>query len=321
MKTNRFAAYAWVVVACNLAVIVWGAYVRASGSGAGCGAHWPLCNGEVLPRSAQGATLVEFTHRVTSGLALLLVVGLVVWAYRAYGKGHLVRTGAVLSLVFIVFEALIGALLVKYEFVAGNASASRAVWMAIHLVNTFLLLAWLALTAWWASSESGRVRLRGRGALAPIVGVALFGTILLAVSGAVAALGDTLFPSGSLAEGLTQDLSTTAHFLVRLRLLHPVIALIVGGFLLYTASYATRPPQDAWVKRWGGALAGFVLLQLLVGSINVALLAPVWLQLVHLLLADFTWLALVLMSASALASDARERAGFEAVSLPSVAES
>lgn len=321
MKNKRFAVYAWATIAYNLAVILWGAYVRASGSGAGCGAHWPLCNGEVIPRTPEAATVVEFTHRLTSGLALLLVVGLVVWALRAYEKGHAVRKLAVLSLVFIVFEALIGAGIVLFEYVAENKSVARAVWMAVHLVNTFLLLGALTLTAWRASAEHGRLRVRGVGPLAYVLGVALFGTLMLAMSGAVAALGDTLFPVATLSEGIRQDLSPTAHALVRLRLMHPILALFVGGFLLFTASYVTRAPQGVWIKRWAGSLAALVLVQLLVGALNVALLAPVWLQLVHLLLADLTWIALVLLSADALASNVRAAEGFETASLPSTAES
>jgi heme A synthase len=304
MSHKRFAAYAWGVVAYNLAVIAWGAYVRASGSGAGCGAHWPLCNGEVVPVAAGSKTLVEFAHRASSGLALVAVVLLVWWAWRAFARGHAVRRAAALSLVFIVFEALIGAGIVLFEYVAENRSLGRASWMAVHLVNTFLLLGALALTAWWAGGERGPLRLKGRGALSAILLSALAATVVLAMSGAVAALGDTLFPAGSrsLAEALKQDLSPGAHLLIRLRLTHPVIALVVGGFLLYVAAYVTREPRGAWVRRSAGALAASVFVQFLVGALNVALLAPVWLQIVHLLLADAAWLSLMLLAASALTS-------------------
>src|SRR5918993_3680930 len=204
MRLSRFSAFAWGVVVFNLGVIVWGAYVRASLSGDGCGSSWPLCNNEVVPLGAGAKTIVEFTHRATSGVALVLVVALVVWALRALPKRHPARAGAVMSLGFIVVEALIGALLVRYQFVAGNPSASRAVWMAVHLVNTFLLLASLALTAWWASG-GGPVRLRRQGTLGLVVFGALAGTLLLAVSGAVAAVGDTHFPAGALTGGRGQD--------------------------------------------------------------------------------------------------------------------
>src|SRR3954468_6925819 len=171
---KRFAAYAWVVTALTLAVILWGAYVRASRSGDGCGAHWPLCNGSVVPDATHAKTLVEFAHRATSGLAFLLVVALVVWAFRAFRRGHAVRAAAVASGVFIVTESLIGAGLVLLRLVADNASVARALYLSVHLVNTFLLVAALALTAWSATEESAaRVRLRLRDILRGRAGAAL----------------------------------------------------------------------------------------------------------------------------------------------------
>lgn len=306
MRLNRFAAFAWGVVAYTLAVILWGAYVRASASGDGCGAHWPLCNGEVIPQAAHSKTLIELTHRLMSGLALPLVIALAVWAFRAYRKGHAVRRGAALSVVFMVTEALIGARLVLFGLVAANASMDRAVSMSIHLINTFVLLAVMTLTAWSASGGGENLRWRGQGALRWLCAAALVGTLVLAVSGAVAALGDTLFPARSLAAALSEDFSTTAHVLIRLRLLHPLLAVAVGCLVLVTALTASRLRPGRWVTRWMWALSALVLLQIAAGSLNVYLLAPVWLQLVHLLLADLMWLALVLLTATALAEKAIE---------------
>jgi len=305
-KLNRFAVYAWLVVAYNLFVILWGAYVRASGSGAGCGSHWPLCNGEVLPRAPQVATLIELTHRLTSGVALLLVIGLVVWAFRAFPKKTQVRRGALLSLIFILTEALIGAGLVLFELVADNASIARAMFMSVHLINTFVLLAFLTLTAWWASGGQP-VRLRKQGFIIWLFMLAMFGTLVLAVSGAVAALGDTLFPSSSLAEGLKQDFSPTAHLLIQLRLLHPFLAVTVSIIVMLVAGAANFLRPGGWVKRWMLAVSLLIVLQLGAGLLNVVLLAPIWLQLVHLLLADLLWLALVLLAASTLAHSTQEK--------------
>ncbi|MDQ1611746.1 MAG: heme o synthase [Pyrinomonadaceae bacterium] len=304
MKLNRLAAYAWLVVAANLFVIVWGAYVRASFSGDGCGSHWPLCNGEVLPATGLAKTLVELTHRLTSGAALLLVIGLVWRARRQFPRGHRVRRGAFWSLVFILIEALIGAALVKFELVAGNASIARAFVMSFHLVNTFVLLAVLSLTAWWAMGGEG-VRVRGQGRVGAIFAAGLVGTLLIAVSGAVAALGDTLFPSSSLAAGLRQDLSPAAHFLVRLRGLHPLFAVGIGIYTIAAASYVNNflRPGLMRARLLASVLTTIFLVQLGAGILNVALLAPVWLQLTHLLLADLFWIALVLTSAASLAPD------------------
>ena len=306
MKLNRFAVYAWGVVGYNLLVIVWGAYVRASGSGAGCGSHWPLCNGEVIPHSRPIETFIELAHRLTSGLSLLLIVGLAVWAFRAFPKKHPVRRGAALSLFFILTEALVGAGLVLFELVADNAAIARAMFMSVHLINTFTLLAFLTLTAWWASGAQS-VRLRGQGFAAWLLWLALLGTLVLAVSGAVTALGDTLFPSNSFAAGLNQDFSPTAHFLIRLRLLHPALAVTVGSIVLIVAGIVNFLRPGRWVRGWMLLVTTLVVLQLGAGLLNVALLAPIWLQLVHLLLADLLWLALVLLTASALTHPATEK--------------
>jgi heme A synthase len=244
MKLGRFAIYAWGVLAYNLLVILWGAYVRASGSGAGCGSHWPLCNGQVIPPAPQVATLIEFSHRLTTGLAGLLVIGLVFGAFRALPRGHAARRGAALSLAFILIEGMVGALQVRLGLTADNASVGRAVVGSIHLANTFLMLAAITLTAWWASGGAalqlrnpgiarGRERLLGW-----VFALGLLGVLLVGASGAITALGDTLFPSASLAEGLQADLSAGAHFLIQLRVIHPILAVLVGVYTIFVGRLA-----------------------------------------------------------------------------------
>jgi len=300
MKMNRFAKYAWGVLAVNIAVILWGAFVRATGSGAGCGSHWPLCNGEVIPLQPQIETVIEFTHRLTSGAALLLVVAMFVWARRAYPPGQAVRRGAKWSLFFIITEALVGAGLVLFQWVALNDSLERVISMAVHLVNTFLLLAALTLTAWWASG--GRpLQLRRGPAQAPLrlaFGLAFLAVMILGVTGAITALGDTLFPAGSLQEGIAQDFSPTAHFLVRLRVWHPLVAILSAAYVLVLAGLAAMSRPDAWVKRFSNLLMVLFLVQIVAGSINLVLLAPIPLQIIHLLLADLVWIGLVLLAAA-----------------------
>lgn len=296
---NRFAKYVWLVLGYNLLVVMWGAYVRASGAGAGCGSHWPMCNGEVIPRGAQIATLIEFTHRLTSGLALISVVIMLIWAFRSYEKKSIVRKGAVLSVVFMVIEALLGASLVLLEHVAHNKSIARGFSISLHLVNTFLLLAAIALTAWWASGGKA-LRFRNQGILFPAILIGLFGVIVLGATGAIAALGDTLFPATTFAEGLAQDFSSTAHIFLRLRIIHPFLAPVVAIYLVALAMFINLSRPDAWMKRWSFTLVGLIIAQLTIGLINLFLLAPIPLQLIHLLMADLTWIALVLLSATAL---------------------
>lgn len=297
MRERTIARATWGVLWYTVAVIVWGAYVRATGSGAGCGEHWPLCNGVVMPRSPSAETAIELTHRITSGVSLLLVVGLAWWARRVLPAGHRTRVAMLFAVGFMVAEALIGAGLVLFGLVGENDSRARAVVMAIHLANTFLLLASLTLAARWAAAPPrDGPRLFTTGGW-----LALAAYVLVGVSGAVAALGDTLFPAASLAAGLRDDFSAGAHLLVRLRLWHPWIA--VGAALAISA----------WIRRAGfaatfGALAVTTLtVQLAIGAVNVLLLAPVWLQLVHLLVADAGWVLLVLV-ADAIAHHSTSRA-------------
>jgi heme A synthase len=272
--------------------------VRATGSGAGCGAHWPLCNGEILPRAPALATMIEFTHRATSGVALLAVLFLAYRVFRAKPPGHPARSAAGASLLFILSEAAVGAGLVLFRLVADNESVARALFMAVHLMNTFVLLACLTLTAHWCSAE-GRPRFTSRAWPLALAAVAL---LLVGASGAVAALGDTLYPSRSILGGLAADVSPTAHFLVRLRVAHPLLALLGALAVGLAVASVLRTHAEPPLRRSAWSLAGLVLLQLVIGLANVALLAPVWMQLVHLLLADLVWIALVLMAVRALAA-------------------
>ncbi|MFN7962630.1 MAG: COX15/CtaA family protein [Thermoanaerobaculia bacterium] len=288
----------------NLAVILWGAYVRASGSGAGCGNHWPLCNGEVVPRAPRLETLIELSHRLTSGLALLAGLAVLVFAWKLFPAGHRVRSGAFWSFLLLLAEGGVGAALVLFRLVAENESIARAGFMAAHLLVTFVLLAALTLTDLWAR---GAPELGWRQAPRPLrrqlVWVAS-SLMLVGASGAVAALGDTLYPASSLAQGLAQDLSPTASLFVKLRLIHPFLAAAVGLYLLF----AVRPTGPRRAARSAPALAvhWLVLGQLALGTLNVGLLAPIPLQLGHLLLADLLWVATIALGAERLAT-ARER--------------
>jgi heme A synthase len=294
-----FAPYAWSVLAFNIAVVLWGAFVRATGAGAGCGQHWPLCNGEMLPRSPSLNTIIEFTHRATSGIDLALVAILVVWAFRAFPRYHAVRQGATLSAIFLITEALLGAALVLLGHVAGNPSLAHAYSLSAHLLNTLTLLACLTLTAWWATHKAP-LRVAGRAAwmAACTLGIVM----ILGVSGAIAALGDTLFPSRSLAEGLARDFDPAASIFVRLRILHPAIAAVAAAWLVvYAVGAASRRPSlrpRAWILL--AMLAG----QVTAGVANLLLSAPIWLQIVHLALADALWISLVLLSAGTLEAEA-----------------
>jgi cytochrome c oxidase assembly protein subunit 15 len=295
---RRFAAFAWGVLAYNIAVILWGALVRATGSGAGCGGHWPLCNGEVLPNVSQIATVIELTHRVMSGIALVAVVAMFLWARQAYAAGHAARRWAGCALVFILTEALLGASLVLLGHVARNESVGRVYSLATHLINTFLLLASLALTARFSGEEPRRPgiqNLNGQtfslAAAGPLVAL-----VLVAVAGVITALGDTLFPSHTFVEGMREDFSSTAGFLIRLRIIHPFLAVVAAFVVALAAFPEYRARHTARLRTLSGCLMVLFAAQFAVGATAIWLKAPVPIQLLHLLLADAIWITLVLFT-------------------------
>lgn len=292
-RTRHAAWYAWSVLVYMLGVIVWGAYVRATGSGAGCGNHWPFCNGEVIPTSPQRAMLIEFTHRITSGLSLLSVVALVVVAWRATRKGEWTRKAAVLAMVFMINEAILGALLVLLQHVGRDPSVARAVFLALHLANTFFLIGSVALTAYWLTL--GCDSRRYSGGHVRMIAFGLLITVAVGISGALAALGDTLFPASSLGSSMAQDFSRGSFYLLRLRFLHPVLA-VTGAFYLIWMAVKGLLAQSEPLRRFAVGLIALVVLQVSLGIVNVFLLAPVWLQMTHLLVADLVWIVLVLFS-------------------------
>ncbi|HCH62835.1 MAG: cytochrome oxidase assembly protein [Deltaproteobacteria bacterium] len=301
LRQRRFARFARFNVVYNLGVILWGAFVRATGSGAGCGDHWPSCNGEVVPMAPAVETVIEFTHRLTSGGALILALVLFVWAIRVWPARSPTRRAAGATFAFMVVEALVGAAIVLLQMTADNDTIGRAVVMGFHLVNTLLLLGAMVLTAWFASGHP--VPRPSSNRLASwLLGMSTVGMLVLGASGGVTALGDTLFPAESLAEGLAQDLSPTAHILIRLRVFHPVIAVLVGGFTMVGA-FVTGLGRKDHGKLLANALVGLIVVQVLLGGLNVILLAPVWMQLIHLFMADLVWITLVLLAATVLTPD------------------
>ncbi|MDX2208358.1 MAG: COX15/CtaA family protein [Gemmatimonadales bacterium] len=300
----RLARWCWATLAVTMVVILWGAVVRATGSGAGCGSHWPLCNGAVVPPSPTVATLIEFSHRLTSGVSLLMVVVMLVWSRRVFRRGHPARTAVVVAMIVMLLEAAIGAGLVKFELVADNASLARALTLGAHLLNTLLLLAAIFLAAWWSGGAPPISRDSFQRRDLALV-VAFGAMVMVGMTGAVTSLGDTLFPARTLAEGLAQDRDPTAHWLIQLRIWHPVLAAAAGVYLLWLGQAAPRWQPGRAVELASRAITGLVIVQWCVGLATLLLLVPMPLQLTHLLTADLLWLALVWLAAATLADHSR----------------
>lgn len=290
---QNFARFAWIVLAYNLAVILWGAYVRASFSGDGCGAHWPTCGGQFLPTQMATPRLVEFSHRMMTTLDTLATIALVVWAFLVYPKKHVVRRSAVYSLIFLFIEAIAGAGLVLFRYVAHDLSAGRAWYLSLHLTNTMLLLAAYTITAWLAYRDRDSFSFSG---MSFRLKMAVLTTFAVSITGAIAALGDTLFPATSLANGVAQDFALGSSLLLKLRLLHPAVAILSAIYLLWSAMAAMQGREEGNPLRTAGMrVAAMVLVQVMAGFANTYLLAPIWMQLVHLLIADVLWIAVVLL--------------------------
>lgn len=290
---RRFGIFAWLLLAFNIPVILWGAYVRVSFSGDGCGAHWPFCSGQVIPRHMATPMAIEFTHRVMTSVDMLAVIALCICAFAVFPRHHVVRLFSILSLAFLIAEALLGAGLVLFRYVARDQSAGRAWYLSAHLTNTLLLLGALTITAWLAYTNSEGVRLREVSRL--MLG-ALAVTLIVSVTGAIAALGDTLFPATSLASGVQDDFSS-ASAILRLRLIHPFVAVIGAGYLVWAASTVLRRQDDDEARTAAARVLGLILFQLVAGAVNLMLLAPVWMQLIHLFMADVLWISVVLLVA------------------------
>jgi len=292
---SRVARFAWTALYWNVAVVLWGAYVRATGSGAGCGNRWPLCDGAIVGASAKAQTIVEFTHRMTSFISVLMVTGLVVWCWRATKKGDWARYSAFLAAALLANEALLGAVLVLLKHVANDQSTGRILFLCLHFGNTLLLLAALSLTAVWLSNGSRKLTLSGEWQAVSPIGLGLFAAMVTGITGTVAALADTLFPSTSLPSSVAQDFSSGTPALLHVRLLHPALAAVGACYVLWgILRFSIRRNR---FSQSAIALIVLFVVQVGIGIATVLLLAPVWLQIAHLFVADVLWVLLVIASA------------------------
>jgi len=297
LNYKRTRQLAWATLGWNVLVVLWGAVVRATQSGAGCGNNWPLCNGEVIPVSPRVDTIIEFTHRMMTGGATVLVLALLVSVFIATEKGNRARAAAVMSTLLLVNEAFLGYLLVTLGYVTTNRSFGRVVVLSIHLSNTLLLLAALTVTAALLQRGVARPRVIANAVTRCWVALGLLATIVVGVSGSLAALGDTLFPSATLAASFAQDFSASAPMLLRVRWVHPAMACVAALFVCWCVLRA-----GGNTLRW--VVTALLGVQFVLGVVDVLLLAPVWMQILHLLGADLYWIALVLLVLGLLLDDA-----------------
>ncbi len=308
IKLSGFAKFAWFVLAYNLVVILWGVFLRASKSGDGCGQHWLTCHGEVIPSAPELKTIIEFSHRITTALDGFIVIGLLVWAFLRWKSGKSVQNNLVLkmaigSFAFVMVEGLLGAGLVLTGNTAENLTAARPFWMAGHLITTLILLTFLTLTAWFASGGK-RLNFNVEPKVKLLLFVGIFGFLLIGMSGSVAALSSMIFPSETLADGIAKDFSATSNILLRLRVSHPILSILTSVYLIFLAGWLRKKAENNnAVIRWSNVLSVLILLQIGFGALTLLTLAPILMQLGHLLLADLVWIAFVLLTANFLSQE------------------
>lgn len=300
-RSQRFSQLLFALIIYTLLVILWGAWVRISHSGDGCGDTWPLCNGQLVPEAARGKTWVEFSHRLMSGTFGILIVAMYFYIRKHFQKSHPIRLWSLLSLVFTISEALLGAKLVLFGLVSSNDSPYRAFVMSLHLINSLMLTGSIALTWEFSLGEKWQLRRTAPWKLAnlsfkKISYGSVFAFLMIGLTGAIAALSNTLFPTFSLAEGFAADWNPDSHFLIRLRGFHPIAGILIGGSLAVTAWLFTQlvsQDEKEIIKR-SRNLALITFTAIGFGIATLLSLAPIWMKVIHLLMAHSVWICLVL---------------------------
>ena len=282
----KVESYAKAGLLLSIASILAGAFVRATGSGDGCGATWPTCKGKIIPALSDTSELIEFSHRSVSGV--LLVVTLIIFAKtRKFQKESLVRRVTNYLTFFVIFEALIGAVIVIFEWVGLNSSLPRIIAVPIHLVNTFGLLGSYAILYKILQDDLQNIKNMFNKNFLLISSLFL----LSGATGSITALADVLFPSASFVEGFLADFDRTSEVLTRLRILHPIISSTLS-IVLYVYATGIRKKYNVSVK----PLQILILIAVFLGVINVLSNIVLPLSILHLAIADFLWISYIYVS-------------------------
>ena len=283
MKLNSYARLGLFL---SIVSILAGAFVRATGSGDGCGATWPTCKGRIIPALTDTSELIEFSHRSVSGF--LLIVTLIIFSKtRKLHKASLVKSVTNYLTFFVIFEAIIGAVIVLFEWVGLNSSLPRIIAVPIHLVNTFGLLGSYAIL--YKILEDDIQEIKSIFNKNFILISFLF--LLSGATGSITALADVLFPSASFIEGFLADFDKTSEVLTRLRILHPIISTILS-IVLYLYSTRINKKYGVNVK----LLKTFIIIAVSLGVLNVLSNIVLPLSILHLAIADFLWISYIYVS-------------------------
>lgn len=289
LRKNLFSQTVFINLIYLLFVICFGAYVRMTGSGAGCGNHWPLCNGDVIPRTPILQTVIEYSHRITSGFLLIFSLILCYLSVKFFPKKHFIRFLCFLYLGLLIVESLLGAFLVIFEHVAQNKSVYRAFSTSFHLINTFLLVLVAGGILYFSKYKTIVLKTipRARRVLL-LVGGILF--IVVGLSGAITALGDTLFPVDRVWDAILRSQSTAEHLFVRLRVYHPFFAIFTALYIIFVCCFL-KNSINYKTKLFAQFTIILFVFQIFLGYLNIYFHAPYLIQIIHLFCALLTWLS------------------------------
>lgn len=281
LSKTQLSQYLTLTLITSLLVIFWGAFLRFTYAGDGCGTDWPLCHNQLVPTQSSKEAWMEWFHRLTSSLFGLMVVFLCIFSFHSLPKKHRARWGCVLILFFTITEALIGAALVMTGLTGLNSSLLRPLVLSAHLVNSLFLVGSIVLTFRFIREDVIPIR--------KIFRWSLF-YILIALTGSIASLSNTLFPSSSLIQGLLMDINMNSPLLLKLRILHPVIAFVIGGGLII---YLTDFFKKFRIKNY--LLLIFTALGMMSGILTLFTLSPIFMKMLHLILAYSVWIFILLI--------------------------
>ena len=301
---------AWTGAVLALGLIVLGGVVRITGSGLGCGEHWPRCNGEWFP-PLDLPTMIEIGHRWAAALVSVFVLAVAVVAWRRHRREPTLRNPALLALVLLVVQVLLGAVTVKL---------SLPPWVIItHLANAMLLLATLIVVGLRAGAPDGPEpsRLEARHpAHGLVVATAAFGFIVILFGAQVANFHAGLFCLGfPLCDGAILPPASargTLHWS------HRVLAYLFLGLAVMMVARLSRrhDPASRELRRAAGMVLAATVAQIAVGAAMVLHLLPPALRALHLLVGTLVWAALVVLVFHSRRTPAAEPAPADALPGP-----
>ncbi len=280
MSLKRYRSYLVFLWIYSILVIVWGAWVRISKSGDGCGTSWPLCNNTIIPDTENTHTLIELTHRLSTGIYGILAILLVIWTFKLYSKQHNIRKISLFILSLTILEALIGAKLVLFGLVGGNTGVDRIIVMSLHQVTSVLLTGSVAKAYYLTFTNKINPSY--------LIATLKIMFLLIVATGGIAALSNTVFPSNSIIEGLMSDLDPNSHILLKLRIIHPILAMTLTFAMLFIIIKLYKDDPKYAIK-----LSIFISIGVVIGLITLITLSPTYMKLIHLTIAHIIWAVIV----------------------------